>query len=239
MKLCVLIPCYDHGEPLQRVLAALVPYGLACLVVDDGSGPATQALLAEAAREFGFVRVHRQQPNQGKGVALASGFALAAQAGFSHVIQLDADGQHDVAALPHFAAAMEREPEALVLGRPRFDASAPRRRIWARQMSRVAVWIATRSFAIADPLCGMRGVPLVLAERVLASARLGPRMEFEPEFAVRCLWAGAKVVNVDVAVVYPEGGLSHFDVARDFPALLASYLRLGAELLRRLLGGAS
>ena len=226
MKLCFLIPCFDHGRPARAVLESLAPVGAPCLVVDDGSAEATRALLETAARELPFVRVERLPVNQGKGAALTRGFELAEAEGFTHVLQLDADGQHDVTQVPRLIEAMERQPTALVLARPVFDASAPRSRIWARQLSRWSVWAATRSFAVSDPLCGMRGVPVSLALRVIRSAKLGPRMEFDPEFAVRCHWAGAPIVNVDVRVIYPKDGLSHFAVGRDFAALSRTYARL-------------
>jgi len=233
MRACLLIPCFDHGVPLRGVLESLAHYALPCRVVDDGSAPATQDALARAERELPFVRVHRLPQNSGKGVALATGYRLAAAEGFSHALQLDADGQHDASAVPAFLEAMQKDPEALVLGQPIFDASAPRARIWARQLSRAAVWLATLSLDIHDPLCGMRGVPLALALRVLDSGRLGPRMEFDPEFAARCVWAGARVLNVPVGVSYPTGGLSHFDIGRDYPAMGATYVRLWLGMLAR------
>jgi glycosyltransferase involved in cell wall biosynthesis len=235
-----LIPCFDHGVPLRGVLESLAPYGLRCLVIDDGSAAPTQELLARAERELPFVRVQRLPENQGKGVALAAGYRLAASEGFTHAVQLDADGQHDVATVPAFLEAMQKDPDALVLGQPIFDASAPLARIWARKLSVGAVWLATLSREIHDPLCGMRGVPLALALRVLDGHAHGPRMEFDPEFAVRCVWAGAPVVNVPVPVSYPTNGLSHFDVARDYPAMAATYARLWTGMLARaprLLGG--
>ncbi len=233
MRACILIPCYEHGAPLRRVLESLAPYALPCLVVDDGSGPATQEALVRAARELPFVQVQRLPKNGGKGVALEAGYRWAAAQGFSHALCMDADGQHDPAAVPAFLEAMQKDPDAIVLGQPIFDESAPRARIYARQLSRAAVWLATLSLDIHDPLCGMRGVPLALALRVLAASRLGPRMEFDPEFAVKCVWEGAPVVNVPVRVQYPEGGLSHFDVGRDFPAMGATYARLWLGMLAR------
>jgi glycosyltransferase involved in cell wall biosynthesis len=145
--------------------------------VDDGSGPETRAQLARREREFDFVRVHALAENGGKGAALKAGYALAAELGFTHALQLDADGQHEAEAVPRMLEAMQKDPGALVLGEPVFDQSAPRSRIWARQLSRGAVWLATLSFAIRDPLCGMRGVPLGPALRVLARWKLGSRME--------------------------------------------------------------
>ena len=137
MKPCLLIPCFDHGAPLRGVLESLAPYNLPCLVVDDGSAPETQEALARAERELPFVRLHRLARNAGKGVALASGYRLAASQGFTHALQMDADGQHDAAAVPAFLEAMQKDPDALVLGLPVFDESAPRARIWARDRKKV------------------------------------------------------------------------------------------------------
>jgi predicted LPLAT superfamily acyltransferase len=226
VKACFLIPCFDHGAPLRDVLARLERFHLPCLVVDDGSGAETQAALAAACAELPWLSVHRLPQNAGKGAALMAGYRVAASRGFTHVLQLDADGQHDVGAVPRLLEAMERQPEALVLGRPIFDASAPRARLLGRKLSIWSVWAATRSLAIRDPLCGMRGVPLDLALRVIESAELGRRMEFDPEFAVRCVWAGAPVVSIDVNVTYPPGGLSHFRGAADSRALSRTYARL-------------
>lgn len=233
MKPCVLIPCYEHGAPLRKVLESLEPFALPCLVVDDGSGPETLAQLDRIARELPFVRVQRLAPNRGKGAALKAGFRWAAELGYTHALCLDADGQHDVNAVPLFLDAMRKEPDALVLGQPIFDESAPRSRLWARQLSRAAVWIATLSLEIRDPLCGMRGIPLEAALRVTRSAEVGDRMEFDPEFAVRAVFEGVPIRNVPVKVVYPTNGLSHFDVGRDFPAMGATYLRLWLGMLAR------
>jgi glycosyltransferase involved in cell wall biosynthesis len=233
MKPCVLIPCYEHGEPLRAVLESLEAYALPCLVVDDGSGPETQARLDAIARDLPFVTVKRLGPNRGKGAALKDGFRWAASLGFTHAVCLDADGQHDATAVPRFLEAMRKEPDALVLGEPIFDSSAPRARIWARQLSRAAVWIATLSLEIRDPLCGMRGIPLAAALRVMRGAEVGNRMEFDPEFAVRAVFEGVPIRNLPVRVVYPVGGLSHFDVGRDFPVMGATYLRLWLGALTR------
>ena len=215
------------------MLDALAPLELACLVIDDGSSEPTQRELERLARRHRFVRVHRRAHNGGKGAALSDGYALAAGAGFTHVVQLDADGQHDAADVPRFLEAMRKEPDALVLGVPRFDASAPRSRLIARQASRLWVWIGTLSTEIRDPLCGMRGVPLAPVLRVLARHRLGLRMEFEPELAARCLWEGIPIRSLPTRVVYPPGGLSHFRVGPDFARLSLAYARLFLGMLPR------
>jgi glycosyltransferase involved in cell wall biosynthesis len=242
---CVLIPIHDHGDVVAEVVTGLVPARLACLVVDDGSGPGTREVLERLAKEHPFVEVIRHDRNRGKGAALKTGYRAAQERGFSHAVQIDADGQHDPRDVPRFVEAMRLHPDALVLGVPVFDASAPRVRIWARQISRGLVWLACLSRAVPDPLCGFRGIPLAPALALLARVRTGDWMDFEPELAVRLVWERVPVVRLDTRVVYRKDGFSHFSVARDYPRLAALYARLvvgmlgrAASLRRHALGGA-
>jgi glycosyltransferase involved in cell wall biosynthesis len=229
----LVIPCYDHGEALCGVVAALARFGLPALAVDDGSGPATQAILEGLAARHPWLELHRHAENRGKGRALATGYRLAAARGATHALQLDADGQHDLSDVPRFLEAMAKRPEALVLGVPVFDASVPKSRLYGRQLSRALVWLLTLSFEVRDPLCGFRGVPLAPTLRLLERVRLGARMDFDPELVVRLVWEGLEVVSLPTRVRYPEGGLSHFDVVADDLRLAWLYLRLAGGLLPR------
>jgi glycosyltransferase involved in cell wall biosynthesis len=222
----VVIPCYDHGRTAARVVEALAPAGLPCLLVDDGSGPETRETLEGLAKRLSFVELLRFDANRGKGAALKAGFRAGAARGWTGAIHLDADGQHDPADVPRFAEAMRAQPEALVLGVPVFDESVPKARLYARQLSRGLVWAACRSRVVPDPLCGFRGVPLAPTLRVLERVATGDHMEFEPELAVRLVWAGVPVVTLPTRIVYLPGGLSHFSLSRDYPRLASLYLRL-------------
>ena len=233
MKACLLIPIYQHRRTIRGVVEALEKYGLPCIIVDDGSDLETRAVLEEVAGSHAWVHVHHCPANRGKGAALRTGYRLAFERGFSHAIQLDADAQHDPADVPRFLEASRQNSGALVLGDPRFDESAPRLRIWSRQLSRGLVWLATLSFSIRDPLCGYRSIPLEPTLRLLDRVPTGDHMEFEPELAVRLLWSGVPVVNVATPIVYRVGGESHFDLLRDYPRLAWLYLRLVAGMLPR------
>lgn len=233
MKLGVVVPCFDHGRTVAAVVEGLVPSGLPCLLVDDGSRPETRAVLDALAARHACVTLARHATNRGKGAALKTGYRAAAARGWEGAIQLDADGQHDPADVKRFAEAMQANPDALVLGVPVFDASVPRSRLYARQLSRGLVWAACLSRAIPDPLCGFRGIPLAKALRVLDRVPTGDRMEFEPELAVRLVWEGVRVVTLPTRIVYPPGGLSHFSLARDYPLLASLYARLLAGMLPR------
>ncbi len=233
MRACLLIPIYNHRDAIAGVLESLAPCGLHCFVVDDGSDEATREVLDRLAERHAWVEVEHRKENGGKGVALRHGYRLAAKRGYTHALQLDADGQHDPADVSRFLECMARRPEALVLGQPIFDASAPRSRLWGRKLSVGCVWLATLSRVVRDPLCGFRGIPLEATLHVMERTRLGDRMDFDPDLAVRLVWAGVPVLNLPTRVRYVPGGLSHFDVVWDDLRLAGLYLRLAAGMLRR------
>ena len=233
MNPCLLIPIFDHKEQILGVLDSLDRYGLDCIVVDDGSGIETRIVLDAAEKEYHWLEVYHRDANGGRGAALATGYRLAAQRGFSHAIQLDADGQHDARDVPRFVEAIEANPGALVLGAPIFDASAPKSRLYGRQLSRIMVWLTTLSLKVSDPLCGFRGIPIEPTLRLLDRTRLGRHMEFDPQLVIQLCWCELPVLNLPTQVVYDREGLSHFDFVRDNLRLIGVYTRaLGGMLLR-------
>jgi glycosyltransferase involved in cell wall biosynthesis len=233
VKACLLIPIYDHGARIGGVVESLAPHGLPCLVVDDGSGEETRAVLGALEERHAFLEVHPRKQNGGRGAALKTGYRRAAARGFSHVIQLDADGQHDAADVPRFLAALERDPDSLVLGTPIFDASVPRSRLYGRQLSRAMVWLATLSFRVDDPLCGFRGLPLRPLLELLGEVQTGDHMEFDPELLIHLVWRGLRVQTLPTRVVYDPRGLSHFDPLWDDLRLSGVYARALAALPAR------
>jgi len=107
-----------------------------------------------------------------------------------------------------------------------FDATQPRSRAFARQLSIFWVSVETGSRAIADPQCGFRVYPLAAA--IAANAR-GDHMEFDLELPVRMVWAGIPVRNLPTRVRYlsaDEGGVSHFHVVRDTARISWLHIRL-------------
>jgi len=231
---CLLIPIYNHKDTIRGVLGGLAPLNLPCLVVDDGSDRETRATLDRISEELPWVEVLRLPVNRGRGAALRHGYRAAAQRGFSHAVQLDADGQHDPADVPKLLDAARREPEALVLGEPVFDASAPKSRLYGRRLSQLVVWVETLSRSVHDPLCGFRCFPLGPTVRLIERVGLGDRMEFDPVITVRLVWDGLAVVNVPTRVRYFRGGLSHFRLIRDNALITVAYVRLFFGMLVRL-----
>ncbi|CAA7626552.1 glycosyltransferase [Magnetospirillum sp. UT-4] len=231
---CAVIPSHDHWQALPEVVAALRRHGLPVLIIDDGSGPQAAAAIAALHDPESGVRVVRRPVNGGKGAAVMDGFRLAQDGGFTHVVQVDADGQHDPAALAALLAAARDNPAAMVSGRPAYDASAPLGRRLGRWITHFWVFIETLSLRIEDSMCGFRVYPLAACLALMESDPPGTGMDFDTEIMVRLFWRGVAPVMVPVRVVYPPGNTSNFRMLRDNVRISLMHTRLVLTLLWRL-----
>ncbi|HVJ42887.1 MAG TPA: glycosyltransferase [Dongiaceae bacterium] len=230
---CAIIPSHNHWQGTAAVIAACRAQNLPVFLIDDGSvEPARSALASLGAGDLGGGDFYRCAQNLGKGGAVLQGFQLAMAAGFTHALQIDADGQHDVAALPSLLGQASRHPEALVTGVPIYDASIPKGRAIGRWITHVWVWIETLSFAIRDSMCGFRVYPLEAVARLFADGeQIGQRMDFDTEIMVRLFWRGCAVIDVPVAVTYPPDNISNFDLWRDNWRISVMHTRLFFTML--------
>ena len=232
-RACLVVPVYEHHEALGRQLPELRSFGLSVLLIDDGSGPECAAALrvlagpdaegpGTAARAVALavadgpdsvalpapIRLIRRERNGGKGAAVKQALRLAFELGFTHAVQVDADGQHDLAALPRLLESSRLEPGAVVCADPVFGADAPlSRRRW-RRLTNFWMAVNTLSLAVADGMCGLRVYPLAAVLPLLGPT--GDRMEFDPEILVRLAWAGLPLRFLPAAVRYPLDGRSGF-----------------------------
>lgn len=231
-RLCALIPVYNHGATVGAVQAQLAAQGLPCVLVDDGSEPGCAAVLDALAARPG-THLLRRPANGGKGAAVQDGLRAAAALGYTHALQVDADGQHALADAAAFARASRAHPQALVCGRPVYGDDVPRSRLYGRWLTRVWVWINTLSADIPDAMCGFRVYPLSLALPVIDGARVGQRMDFDIAVLVRLHWRGAPMIWLPTRVAYPRDGVSHFKSVRDNVLISRMHARLFFGMLVR------
>ena len=243
----VLIPSYNPGAKVYETVRAARQYWAPVWVVVDGSTDgSTKGLLAMAAQDAGL-RVIVLPRNQGKGAAVLHGLEQAAAAGFSHVLTMDSDGQHPPGCIREFMAESSRQPAAMILGVPVFDASAPRLRVQGRRLSNWWANLETLWAGIGDSLFGFRVYPVEALRRVMRDQLWMRRFDFDAEAVVRLCWRGVRPVNLPAPVRYysaAEGGVSHFRYLRDNLLLtwmhtrlfMGFILRLPVLLARRALG---
>lgn len=238
MKACVLIPSYNTGPLLQKTVRGALGVWQDVFVVidgsDDGSDTDLESLVSDSKQNL---KVIRHLKNKGKGAAVLTGITQAMDEGFTHALTLDADGQHPIDHIPKFMDMGRSHPEALILGDPIFDASAPSIRLKGRKISNGLANFDTLCWGINDALFGMRLYPLVPLLKVFASTLGARRFDFDPEAAVRLCWQGVPVMNLPTPVRYltvEEGGVSQFKYLRDNALLTWMNFRLFAGLILRL-----
>lgn len=234
MTYCLVVPHFNHTEQFKCFLPRLVTTGLPIYVVDDGSQADELVQLRQLAAAHSNVRLEEMGQNQGKGAAVLMGFEIAAADGHSHAIQIDADGQHDLDDLPHFLRASKAEPGAIISGRPIFEESAPKIRVYGRRITNFFTALETMSLQIEDALCGFRVYPLAEIALVTQRHPIGLRMDFDTDILVKAVWHDIPIFFVDTRVIYIKGGASHFSYLRDNLRLIGLHSRLITGMLIRL-----
>jgi len=233
----VLMPSYNSGPKLLGAVRDALRHWSPVWVVIDGSTDGSGDVLAPLAAANPNLRLIILPQNQGKGAAILQGLRLAEREGFTHVLTMDADGQHPASLIPHFMEASRARPDALILGRPIFDSSAPLIRVLGRKLSNWWTSVETLWVGSFDSLFGFRVYPVGSLREIMEESRWMRRFDFDAEAAVRLCWRGFRPVDMPAPVRYftpAEGGVSHFHYLRDNLLLSWMHLRLVAGFARRL-----
>lgn len=233
----VLIPSYNPGAKVYETVSAARQYWNPVWVVVDGSTDGTAEVLLAMATQDAGLRVLVLPHNQGKGSAVLHGLEQATKGGFSHVLTMDSDGQHPPECIPAFMAESAVQPDAMILGVPVFDASAPSLRVKGRRISNWWANLETLWAGIGDSLFGFRVYPVAALQRIMQRQPWMRHFDFDPEAVVRLCWRGVKPVNLPAPVRYyrpEEGGVSHFRYLRDNTLLTWMHTRLFIGFVLRL-----
>jgi glycosyltransferase involved in cell wall biosynthesis len=232
-----LIPSYNPGRKVFDTVRGAREYWNPVWVVVDGSTDGTADTLQEMARQDPGLRVLIRARNGGKGAAVLDGLREAQAAGYTHVLAMDSDGQHPPERIPDFMAASAAAPQAMVLGEPVFDASAPSIRVKGRKVSNWWTNLETLWAGIHDSLFGFRVYPIAPLLSVMQRSLWMRRFDFDVEAVVRLSWRGVPAVNLRAPVRYftrAEGGVSHFNYWRDNVLLTSMHTRLFFGFILRL-----
>lgn len=232
----MLIPSFDSGPRLRETVREARAAWPHVWVVVDGSTDGSEAPVREAALADPGLRLLVLPQNRGKGAAVLHGLRAAADAGFTHALTMDADGQHPAERIAAFMEASRARPEAMILGVPVFGIEAPALRVRGRRVSNWWARLETPGAGIGDSLFGFRVYPIAPLLRVMERRRSMRRFDFDPEAAVRLAWAGVPAVNLPAPVRYlsrDEGGVSHFRYGRDNALLAFMHARLVLGALPR------
>lgn len=226
MKVCLLVPHYNHLDQFERFLPQLKETGLALIVVDDGSEPEQRSGLEKILQTCPEHHLVLHSDNRGKGAAFMTGLAKAQSLGFSHAIQIDADGQHDVNSISKMLELASQRPDAIVSGLPVFDSSIPAVRLWGRKITLYLSRLEAMSAEIEDAMCGFRVYPVRETSALNNAHPIGKGMDFDADILVKAVWFGLPLLYVPTPVIYQENGVSHFHYLADNLVMIALHVRL-------------
>jgi len=226
----VLIPSYNTGPLLEATVKDVLASTLwpVCVVVDGSTDNSEKAVVDLAARESRLVVLIKDK-NEGKGAAVRTGLLRSGSSGYSHVLVMDADGQHPAEEINRFIEYAASNPEAMILGQPVFDSDVPWERLYGRKLSVWLVFLEVGGSAIGDPLYGFRVYPIKPLLTVMDKPGRSNRYDFDPEVAVRLNWMGVSALKVAAPVKYVSeefGGVSHFHYFRDNLRFVCLHARL-------------
>ena len=235
-KLIAIIPHYNHSDKIGNVINQLHKLNLPVLVVDDGSSEQHKKTLSSLS-EKDNLHIHYCSQNQGKGGAMKVGFRLAFEQGFTHVLQVDADGQHNLIDALLMLQKMLENPTALICGNPIYGDDAPKSRLYGRKITDFWNAIHTLSLDIKDGMCGFRLYPLNRTIEILDNEHIGNRMDFDIEIIIKAHWYQIPLIWVDTPVSYDKNGVSHFNAWKDNVLISKMHMYLFFGMLKRLLTG--
>jgi len=204
LKVVAVIPLYNHATTVRRVAERTLEQLSELLVIDDGSDDDGAETLAGLP-----LTLLRHEHNRGKGAAILTAAAEARRRGASHILTLDADGQHDPDDIPTLLRVLEQESRAIVVGKRDFEQeSIPGGSRFGRSFSNFWLRLQTGR-SLGDTQSGFRVYPLYVLEGLSLWTR---RYTFEIEVLVRAAWAGVPLHDAPISVYYPPGKerISHF-----------------------------
>ena len=234
MSYCIVIPNYNHTVLLDELIATLAQFNLPVIMVNDASHAQAKQIFDDLSAKYDYLTLINHQVNQGKGGAVQTGLRAALKRGYSHALQVDADGQHDLNDVAKLLAESEKFPLALISGKPIYDDSIPKHRYYARNITHFWVWVETLSFQIKDTMCGYRVYPLASTVALIEEQSLGKRMDFDIEIMVKLFWKKIDLRFIETAVDYPEHGISHFRALEDNVLISWMHTRLFFGMLVRI-----
>ncbi|SLM29164.1 Glycosyl transferase family 2 [Desulfamplus magnetovallimortis] len=219
-KIIIVIPVYNHVATLKDVVSKALQYCKSIIVIDDGS---SEPCIESISHLNVPVLYHHE--NRGKGAAIKTAAAVASSMGYTHMITIDADGQHDPSDIPAFIDAINAASQDIIIGKRNFDTvNVPKSSVFGRAFSNFWLRVQTGT-ATGDVQSGFRAYPLFIFDGVPFNEN---RFAFEVEVLVKSVWGGVEIKDIDISVIYQKGKkrISHFNFLRDNFALTKLNTRL-------------
>lgn len=225
----VVIPAYKPDVKLPELVKKIkagTPYNV--LVVDDGSGAEYQQIF-DMMRYDIVLLTHEINKGKGRAIKTALEYIQKNMPEVTGIVTADADGQHLPEDILHAGEALEKNPEALVIGRRKFDRDVPLRSRVGNGIDRVVFYLVT-GVKVYDTQTGLRAFGVNRISEF--TALKGERYELEMNVLLYAAKTGIHIVEVPISTVYIESNASsHFNVFLDSVRIYSIILKFMASSL--------
>lgn len=212
-KTLIVIPFYNHFSCFKQVAKRFASEKQDILVVNDGSTVIETNQLVQLCKKYSFSYIFSGK-NSGKGAAVLMGMQYALAKGYTHLLQIDADGQHSISDIKKFLKKSAEYPDSIINGNPIYGKEAPKSRLYGRKITTFWVSIETGGAKIGDTMCGFRVYPLHLIKKIIPILYF-KRMGFDTEIIVKSYLNKINIIDIPTCVKYPKSGMSHFRPLHD------------------------
>jgi dolichol-phosphate mannosyltransferase len=221
----VVIPTYNEAESIEALLNSIFDtvYGCQVLVIDDGSPDKTAEICKKLREKHQHLHLMERSEKTGLGSAYRDGFSWALDREFDEIIEMDADGSHQVADLMRMIDAVSRDPQAgLAIGSRWIKGGATQNWSKAREiLSRIAnryVRIAL-GMGVHDSTSGFRIYSAATLRRINIDHIRSEGYSFQIEMTRAAKKTGAKILEVPITFKERENGVSKMSKKIVFEAM--------------------
>lgn len=218
-EIIVVIPTYNNGSTIQKVVDDVLSHNIKTIVVDDGYDTPVEKLL----KKNNNLIVLKHASNRGKGEAILTGARKAQELGYKYFISLDGDGQHLASQIEKIINACDGENQ-IIIGARNFEIdNVPNGSKFGRWFSNFwATWDTEQE--IKDSLSGFRLYPISILDLDIKTSRF----DWEMEVLVKHSWKKRLIKEVTIECYYPtpEERVSHFKKFWDTAAIVMVHIRL-------------
>ncbi len=218
MKILIIIPAYNEGENIERVVNMIKEncpqYDY--LIINDGSRDNTESICIEKGYHYVSHPV-----NLGLAAVVQTGMLFAYNNDYDAAIQFDGDGQHDTGYIEKMVGEIQKGYN-IVIGSRFVEEKKPKSlRMFGNNLIEAAIKMTTGKI-LKDPTSGMRMFDKKMIKKLAFGADLGP----EPDTVALLVRKGATFNEVQVEMHERIAGESYLDFANSVNYMFRMFISI-------------
>lgn len=218
MRTLIIIPAYNEGENIERVISDLErnypQYDY--IIINDGSKDNTEAVCIQ--KHYNYVS---HPVNLGLAGAFQTGMKYAKKYQYDYAVQYDGDGQHNAEYIENMEAKMQEGYDIVIGSRFVTEKKPKSLRMLGSNLIQCAIKITTGK-SVYDPTSGMRLFNRKMIECLANAMDLGP----EPDTVALLMRRGAKIAEVQVQMNERIAGESYLNFSRSIVYMVRMFISI-------------